>query len=62
MALKPQSHACCYFTGDVYVDGSNINLKGETIFANTNIIYPRQRKELRVLEICFEERIINSAA
>ena len=60
MALRSQSHAYCYFTGVVNVGSSNIVLKSETVFANTILIHPRQRKELRVLEICFEERIIEA--
>ena len=36
MTLQPQSHACCYFTGAVNVDG-NIILKNNTIFEYTNI-------------------------
>ena len=60
MALRSQSHACCYFTGVVNVGSSNIVLKSETVFANTILIHPHQRKELRVLERCFEERIIEA--
>ena len=29
---------CSYFTGAVYVDGSSIVLKGETVFANNTAI------------------------
>ena len=39
VCLRPQSHTCCYFTGAVYVDGSKIVLKGETVFANNTADY-----------------------
>ena len=30
---------CSYFTGAVYVDGSNIILKGETVFSNNTAVF-----------------------